>query len=217
MADEELTGEDALRRIEAKRGYRLSYHRMLAAADPALLLAYDEFYERLTLRSRTLTPAAREIVWTALQAATREAQGTIHLKRAEAAGVSRALIADAVAIAAAVETWPALVGFGAGPWADWIPEADALTRYAAMVDAARGGIDPATAEIAAVVCHGARRTLRGLKLHLPRAFAAGATRDAIAEGLSYILLPAGGPTLIEAVEAWAEAAEAGICPSPYAD
>ena len=216
MADER-DGDEVLRRVVGKRGYRLSYHRMLAAADPGLLAAYDAFYERLTLRPRVLTPASRELVWTALQAATREAQGTIHLKRADEAGVARPLLADAVALCAAVETWPALVGFGGGQWSEWIPEAAALTRYRALFDAARGGIVPATAELIAIVCHGARRTLRGLKLHLPPAFAAGATRDGIAEALSYILLPAGGPTLIEAVEAWAEAAEEGICPSPYAD
>ena len=169
MADEKPDGEAVLREIEKKRGYRLSYHRMLAAADPALLLAYDAFYERLTLRPRALAPAARELVWTALQAATREAQGTIHLKRADAARVPRALLADAVALCAAVETWPALVGFGAGPWVDWIPEAEATRRYLALFETARGGIDAATAEIAAIVCHGARRTLRGIKLHLPRA------------------------------------------------
>lgn len=206
-----------LAQVEAKRGYRLSYHRMLAAVDPELLASYDSFYERLTLRPRVFTARERELVWTALLASARETHGTIHLKRAEAAGISRDELADAIAIAAAVEAWPALVGFGHGAWHQWIGLSDARARYERIFAAACGGIEPKTAETCAVVCHAARRSSEGIKFHLPRAFDAGATRDGIAEGLSYLLMPSGAPALIDAVDAWAQSAAEGCCPSPFGE
>lgn len=217
MSDHKATSNKVLAQVEGKRGYRLSYHRMLAAADPELLAAYDAYYERLTLRQRVFTPRERELVWTALLTSARETHGTIHLKRAEAASISRDELADAIAIAAAVESWPALVEFGHGAWHEWIGRRDAHLRYERIFLAARGAIEAKTAECCAVVSHAARHSWDGVKFHLPRAFKAGATRDGIAEGLSYLLLPSGGPTLIDAVEAWAQSASEGCCPSPYGE
>jgi alkylhydroperoxidase/carboxymuconolactone decarboxylase family protein YurZ len=190
---------------------------MLAAADSELLASYDSFYERLTLRPRVFTARERELVWTALHASARETHGTIHLKRAEAAGISRDELADAIAIAAAVESWPALVGFGHGAWRQWIGLSDARARYERIFAASCGGIEPRTAEACAIVCHAARRSIEGIKFHLPRAFGAGATRDGIAEGLSYLMMPVGAPALIEAVDAWAQSAAEGCCPSPFGE
>ncbi|NBB82940.1 MAG: hypothetical protein GVY28_05985, partial [Alphaproteobacteria bacterium] len=59
-------GAEVLGRVEAKRGYDLPYHRMLASHDPGLLDAYDRFYTALTLAPRVLTTAERELVWAAL-------------------------------------------------------------------------------------------------------------------------------------------------------
>lgn len=190
---------------------------MFAATDPELLAAYDAFYERLTLRPRVLTPRERELVWTALLASAREAHGTIHLKRAEAAGVSRVELADAIAVAAAVEAWPALVGFGHGSWHEWIGLNDARARYERIFTASQGGIERRMAETCAIVCHASRRCLDGVKFHLPRAFEAGATRDGIAEGLSYLMMPSGASALIDAVDAWAQSAAEGCCPAPYGE
>ena len=217
MSEAKVSSGKVLAQVEGKRGYRLSYHRMLAAADPELLAAYDAYYERLTLKARVFTPRERELVWTALLTSAREAHGTIHLKRAEAASISREQIADAIAIAAAVESWPALVGFGHGSWSEWVGRSDACLRYERIFMAGCGSIEPKTAETMAVVSHAARRSLDGMKFHLPRAFKAGATRDGVAEGLSYLLLPCGGPSLIDAVEAWAKSASEGCCPSPYGE
>lgn len=205
-----------LRQVHGRRGYALSYHRMFQAHAPELLAAYDAYYQELTLRPRALDPAAREVVWIALQAATREHHGVIHLRRAEEAGLGRDAIADSLAVAAAVEAWPVLA-FGDEHWRAWTPIEAAVPRYVAMFEAARGGLVPVAAELAAATCHAARRTHAGQVLHLRRAFAAGAGPAMAAEALSYLLLPAGGPTLIDAVQAWAEAHEedpAGL-PSPY--
>lgn len=207
-------GRDVLAAVEAKRGYTLPYHRMFAAHAPALLAAYDAYYETLTLRQRELSPRARETVWTALQLAAREAHGTIHLKRGQRIGMGTPEFADAVAIAAAVEAWPALA-YSAEHWGPWTPEAETTRRYLALFEAAVGGTPRADAEIAAVVCHAARRTYGGMELHLPRVFAAGATPAQLCEGLSYLLMPCGGPTLIDAVACWSRVAETGAVPAPY--
>lgn len=216
MSDPSRTPDGAaiLAAVEAKRGYLLPYHRMLGAWDPGLLAAYDGFYERLTLAPRVFTMAERELVWAALLVASREAHGQLHMRRAVKAGLSAAQLAAAVAVAGAVEAWVALA-FAPTHWAEWVPEGEARARYAAVFDAACAGLDPAIAEISAVVCHAARRTHDGMRWHLPRAFAAGATQAQMAEGLSYLLLPCGGPTLIDAVDAWDQAAKAGACPGPY--
>ncbi|MCX7383035.1 MAG: carboxymuconolactone decarboxylase family protein, partial [Alphaproteobacteria bacterium] len=121
----------------------------------------------------------------------------------------------ALAIAAAVECWTVLA-FGDEHWRNWTPLAAAIPRYFRIFEASRGGIPAAAAEITAITCHAARRTHVAMKLHLPRAFAAGATAGQVAEALSFMLLPAGGPCLIDAVQAWAEAHEADpSLPSPY--
>src|SRR5258705_8228391 len=92
--------------VKAKRGYLLTYHRMLAADDPALLAAYDAFYERLTLRPRVLTPQERELVWAALQVAAREAHGHIHMRRALAAGRAPPALSDSLPLPGAREARP---------------------------------------------------------------------------------------------------------------
>lgn len=208
---------DALKTVEKKRGYRLSYHRMLDASDPDLLRAYDAFYTKLTLDPRILTSAERETVWISLLVAAREEHGTIHLRRAEAAGLSRETIADAVAIAGAVEAHAAMGGFAALHWGDWTPPDDLDARYLALVDRARGSVAPDLTDLCAAVCHAARRSHAGMALHIERFVKAGGKRDALTEGLSYLLLPCGGPTLIDAVEAWAKAAETRGFAGPYAE
>ena len=207
---------DLLKQAHARRGYALSYHRMFAAHAPDLLAAYDAYYRELTLRQRALTPAAKETVWIALQAATREHHGMIHLRRAEQAGLSRDAIADALALAAAAEAWPVLQ-FGEDHWREWTPIEAAIPRYLRIFEAARGDTDAVVADITGAVCHAARRTHAAEKLHIGRAFRAGATAPMLAEALGFLLLPAGGPCLIDAVQAWADAhaADPGKIPSPY--
>lgn len=217
MSDDRTRADRAkavLESVKAKRGYLLTYHRMLAADDPELLAAYDGFYERLTLNPRVLTMQQRELVWAALQVAAREAHGQIHMRRAYKVGLGSPELSDSLAIAGVVEAWPAMQ-FGPTHWGEWIAAPDITERYIRTFETARGAIEPAHAETIAAVCHAARRTHDGMKLHLARAFAAGASVPAMAEALSYMLLPCGGPALIDAVAAWEEASAAGDCPPPY--
>jgi alkylhydroperoxidase/carboxymuconolactone decarboxylase family protein YurZ len=207
-------GAALLEAMLAKRGYLLSYHRMLAASDPQLLANYDALYTRLTLDQRVLTPVERETVWIALIAATREKYAVFHFERATQAGMDDEAISDAVALAAACESFDALQ-FSQAPFGKWVPAGRAMKRYLTMFDAARGGIPVATAEVSAVVCHAARRSADGMRVHLARAFEHGASREQLAEGLSYVLLHRGGPTMIDAVNCWEQSAAALKIPGPY--
>jgi alkylhydroperoxidase/carboxymuconolactone decarboxylase family protein YurZ len=105
--------------------------------------------------------------------------------------------------------------FAPGEFAKWEPESRAMTRYAASFEAARGDLEPAIAEVAAVVCFASYRNPDGMRFHLARAFEKGARREQIAEGLSYVLLHRGGPTMIDAVGCWEKAAADLKIPGPY--
>src|SRR5688572_29428866 len=96
-----------LQDVRRKRGYVLTYHRLMAELDPALLAAYDGFYARMTLASRVLSPVEKETVWLALIVATRARVGTLHFRRAAKAGMSKTAIADAAAIGAACDSFDA--------------------------------------------------------------------------------------------------------------
>jgi alkylhydroperoxidase/carboxymuconolactone decarboxylase family protein YurZ len=207
-------GAAALAAVEGKRGYLLPYHRMFAASAPKLLVAYDAFYEQLTLAPRVLTPFERETVWAALLAAAREVHGFIHMRRAVKAGLSRADLVRAVALAAATEGFR-VTTFSGENWAAWTIPDDLERSYLALFGATVGALDPKLAHLAALVCQGARRDEAGTVLHLRCAFAAGATPAEVCEGLSYLLLPCGGNRLIEAVSYWEKAAAAGLVPAPY--
>jgi alkylhydroperoxidase/carboxymuconolactone decarboxylase family protein YurZ len=198
----------------AKRGYLLSYHRMLGASDPQLLAAYDALYTRLTLDQRVLTPVEKETVWLALIATTRERYAVFHIERAVKAGMSNDAINDSMALGAACESFDAL-DFARREFAKWVPDNKAVKRYLRTFDAARGRIRPATAEIAAVVCHAAHRNASGMRVHLARAFEHGARREQLAEGLSYVLLHRGGPTMIDAVNCWENCAAELKIPAPF--
>lgn len=213
-AEKRRYGAEVLRKAEAKRGYLLPYHRMLGTHDPLLLEAYDGFYKALTLDRRTYTDFEREVVWAALLVSGREEYGDIHMRRGIQIGMTKAQLQDAVALAAVAESLPG-AAFAARFWGEWTPEEAMVARYLRMAEVARGEIPAYLAEITLIVCHAARRSPQGMRIHLPRAFAAGARADQIAEGVSYVILPCGGPVLVEACATWAAAAEEGLCPGPW--
>jgi len=203
-----------LLKVRRKRGYLLSYHRLLHAIAPELLAAYDEFYTQFTLTGRALTPLQKETVWIALIAATRARVGTIHLKRAVKAGMSKDAIADAVALAAACEAWDAHA-FAQNAFPEWVSQQRLVKRYLRGFDAARGRTRPLVAEISAVVAHAGRRNAAGMRIHLVRAFKRGAKRAQVAEALSFVLLHCGGPTMVDAMACWLKLVRQRRIPAPY--
>ena len=208
--------EEVVAAFVKSRGYILPYQRVLAEYEPDLLESFNAFYHHLTLNPRDFTLQERELVWTALVTATREEVGRIHLQRGIDAGLTPEDLSDAIALAAAGEAYSA-IEFATNHWQDWMSRKNAAEHYGAIIASARGGIDAGLAEIILVVCFAARHVPDGLRFHLRRAFERGATEGQIAEGLSYLIMPCGANTLIEAVDVWREAAEAGECPPPFTD
>jgi len=203
-----------LGKVRRKRGYLLSYHRLLHGISPDLLETYDAFYTQFTLTGRALTPVQKETVWIALIAATRARVGTIHLARAVKAGMGKDAIADAVALAAACESLDALA-FAENAFPAWLSEQKIARRYLRAFDAARGRTRPVVAEIAALVAHAGQRRPAGMAIHLVRAFKRGAKRAQVAEALSFVLLHCGGPTMVDAMECWLKVSKRGRIPAPF--
>jgi len=186
--------------MRKKRGYVLPYHRLMAA-DPELLAAYDAFYSRMTLASRSLSDVEKETIWIALIVATRAKVGTLHFERARKAGMSRKAIADAVEVGAACDTWDALA-FSTSRF-------KSENRYLKFFKSTR------LVHIAAAVAQAGRRQPEAMALHLERAFRAGAKREQVAEALTYCLLHCGGPTMVEAVDCWVRTARRKRIPAPF--
>ena len=208
--------EEVVAAFVKSRGYILPYQRVLAEHEPGVLESFNAFYTNLTLNPRSLTLKERELVWTALVTATREEVGRIHIERGIEAGLTPNDIADAIALAAAGEAFSA-VDFAATHWPEWMSRQNATEHYGAIVASARGEVESRIAELMLLVCFASRNVPEGLRFHLRRAFEQGATAGQVAEGLSYLIMPCGANTLIEAVDVWLEAAEAGECPPPFSD
>jgi alkylhydroperoxidase/carboxymuconolactone decarboxylase family protein YurZ len=216
MTDQDRYRTEILDEVHNKRGYLLSYHRLLAADDPNLLKIYDELYSRITLDERVLSDRRKELVWLALLSARQEPTGHIHVERAQTAGLSSQEMADALALAAAMRSYYS-VAFVTDHWSDGIAPGDAEARYLAVAETARGGIDVATAEIICVIVHAGLRQWDAMPLHLRRAFDVNVTVAELREAFSFILLPCGGNHFIHAVETWETLANAEGLPSPYAE
>jgi len=216
MRDQDRYRAEILDAVRAKRGYLLSYHRLLAADDPDLLKVYDQLYTRITLDKRVLSDRRKELVWLALLSAREEPTGRIHVERAQKAGLTSAEMADALTLAAVMRGYYS-VAFVTEHWFEGISPVDAEARYLTVAKAARGHIDAATAEIICVIVHAALRQWDAIPMHLKRAFDAGVLVSEMREAFSFLLLPCGGNHFIHAVEAWEAAAGAGGLPSPYAE
>lgn len=209
-----MTDSKTLEQVGSKRGYLLPYHKMLATYDGELLVKYDAFYTRLTLAQKTLTDREKEFVWITLLVAVREGHGTLHLRRAEAAGLPRDEMHIAINLAGIAES-RAATGFAKHHWRDWAPDVAMDAAYFSNIAAARGTVPEALIELALALAHASKRDSASLRLHIRRYFVAGGTPAALAEALAFLLLPCGGPTLIEAVNSWGEAAADGKIPAPF--
>lgn len=207
--------QDVLEQVRAKRGYLLPYHQVLALTEPRLLATYDAWYDALTLAPRALTPAAREIVWIALVAVTRQKVGALHLQRGREAGLDDGAIEDAITLAAATRS-AAVLGFAASAWPDFTTEARADARYMALFEAASGALPATDAALAGAVCQAVNGEWAAFGLHLEQAFEAGTTVGEVAEALSFLIHHNGAPTLVAATAAWQERAAAGRVPAPGA-
>jgi len=205
---------DVLDMIQAKRGYLLPFHKMLAVHDPELLRRYDHFYEKMTLEQNVLTPFEKEFVWIAILAAAREGVGSLHLDRAKIAGLSRSEMEQAVSLAAMAESFPAFF-FGIEKWGEWLHSEAIEKNYLELVEKSGQGIAPALVELAMLTAHGIRLDPVAFGIHLKRFFAFGGSTAQLSEALTYLFNPKGANMVLDVAAMWEAVAEKLSLPKPY--
>jgi alkylhydroperoxidase/carboxymuconolactone decarboxylase family protein YurZ len=192
--------QEILSRVEAKRGYLLAHHEFFGYPDPEMLEKYDQLYEYLTLKSKFLSDRVKELVWMGiLSAVFEDAGGPIHVKRARQAGISDQEIAE-VFFLSQVALGFNVVSFVKDKWSQLIPSADIIEVYGTFIDhlTSKSQISPEIVELIFIGVYSALNKPEGLRFHLVRANQKGWKDEELYEAMSYILLPCGAPTLIEA-------------------
>lgn len=190
--------EEVLQMVNKKRGYTLPYHELFAGMNPELLVKYDSFYDALTLQQNVLTPVEKELVWIAILAIADEEAGSIHLKRADKAGVTLEQTIESLTIAQMVrgETiWP----FVAQYWQADLPELDTWNAYDTAVETLfhQGPIGSELIELIFIGAATAAANKQLLEHHFLRAEAMGVDERKIAEAMSFIFIPRGGNQLLD--------------------
>lgn len=190
-----------LEALQAKRGYLLPHHGLMALTAPALLQAYDAAYTALALDDRLLSHHDREFVWLAILIATDEAIATHHIEKFRNAGGTEAEIAACLRITATVS------GFGAyrfvqDHWKAHLPALDLEAEWRETVAAAGVGADARLVHMAACAVQTCRGDWAGLAWQIRAAYAAAIPEEELAEAISLTMFPASVPYFVEAAKVW---------------
>jgi hypothetical protein len=189
--------------IRRSRGYVLPSHAALAVADPTLLEQYEAVYNAITFGFHALTPFDKHFVWLVVVGCAETPTGAAHLSDFLAAGGTKPQVTAAAQLA--------LVGIGArmlevlGPsWQRVLADFDADAAYAGAIDrlVAGTGLEPGLVEIALAAGQSCRRDWKRVEFHIVRAKQLGVSDDALVEGLTVCILPAGNPGFVQACATW---------------
>jgi alkylhydroperoxidase/carboxymuconolactone decarboxylase family protein YurZ len=193
------TAKDVLKRVKEKRGYLLPYHEFFACMDPVLLEKYDEFYTEVTLKSKVLDNKTKELVWIGILACASEEAGTIHLKRGRKAGISDEEISNVIMITQVAKGFDVLL-FVEEKWGSFLPGIKPMEVYGEFVNHLKKGLglQEKAIELIFIGIYAALEIRKGLEFHLLRAKERGIRDEEIAEAMSFIILPRGGNTMLEA-------------------
>ena len=131
MTPEELT--QRLSGVQAKRGYLLPHHGLLAITSPAMLQAYDQLYTALALDHKTLSVRDRELVWLAILVACDEALATHHIARFYEGGGSDADFKAVLQLTASLKGVTAY-RFVQNHWTPHLPSIDSVAAYRDAVE-----------------------------------------------------------------------------------
>jgi alkylhydroperoxidase/carboxymuconolactone decarboxylase family protein YurZ len=167
--------------------------------DPVLLEKYDDFYTEVTLKSKVLDNKTKELVWIGILACASEEAGTIHLKRGREAGITDEEIAEVITITQVAEGFDVLL-FVEEKWGFFLPGMKPMEVYAKFVDHLKKGLrlQERAVELIFIGIYAALGIRKGLEFHLLKARELGIRDDEIAEAMSFIILPRGGNTMLEA-------------------
>src|SRR5690625_3452327 len=185
--------------IKKKRGYTLPYHEHYSILDLNLLENYDRFYENLTLKTRYLDDRAKELVWLGILISVYEKEGTIHVKRAKDAGVTKSEIHDLIILTQLASGINSIL-FIEKYWADEMLNVNPLKIYKKYIDqfTKESMLENWIIELILIGIYSATSNEIALNIHLKRAAEMQIKGEKILETISFIILPCGGPTLIAA-------------------
>ncbi len=192
-----------LEALQAKRGYLLPHHGLMAVGEPDLLAAYDQLYTVLTLGTRILDNRSKEIIWLVILTTTSEAIATHHIRRMHDAGGTDAEI-DVTVRLAAYARGADYFSFVREHWAPHLPEYDAVRAYRDGLDrlVAGSGIEPGCVEMALAAAHACQRRWEWVDEHLVGAYREGVSERALLEALSLMMFPGGMPNFVDAAARW---------------
>jgi hypothetical protein len=187
-----------------RRGYLMAHQGVMAAALPRLQDSYGVIYKALTLDHNHLEPLEKEFVWLGLLATQREHIGTHHVDLFYRSGGTQRQAEAAFRLVA----WAAGVGafeFLGEHWQGHFPAVDAHRAYRDGTGALLAGFDelaPATARLALIGIHTARRARWAIEAELMACYADRVPEVKVAEAMSLALWPCGVNCFLEASEVW---------------
>ncbi len=199
-----MTPEELSRRLaplQAKRGYLLPHHGLLAVTSPHLLQAYDQLYTGIALDHKTLSVRDRELVWLAVLIATDEALATHHIPRFLEGGGRMEEFNAVLQLTASVKGVTAF-RFVRDHWAAHVPELDLAQSYREALERAGQPLSPRDVWMCACAVHAALAHFDWLREALLAAYARGVAELDLAESLSIMMFPGSVPHYVEAAKVW---------------
>ncbi len=201
-----------LESLQARRGYLLPHHGLMALTAPGLLAAYDAAYTALALDDRVLSHHDREFVWLAILIATDEAIATHHIPKFRAAGGTDAEFRAIMALTATVCGFRAY-RFVDRHWRTHLPDIDPEADWARAVAAAGQVAEPRLVHMAACAVQTCMGAWDGLRWQLRAALHGGVPETELAEALSLTMFPGSVPYFVEAAKHWREMIRADEVPA----
>ena len=207
---------ERLRAVQAKRGYLLPHHGLLAVAAPELLAGYDAAYTALTLSERHMSEHDKEFVWLVVLTGTEEGLATHHIQKFRDAGGSEQSLELAMQLAGWARSSDCFA-FVANEWSGHLPDFDRERVYRAGLDgiAANASISAQLVEMAMAAAHTCRRNWTELAWHIRGAYAASVNEYELAEAISYAMFPGSIPNFVDACGVWLKLIQSGqVAASP---
>jgi alkylhydroperoxidase/carboxymuconolactone decarboxylase family protein YurZ len=199
--EKKKTAMDVLKKVKGKRGYLLPYHELFACIDPILLEKYDDFYTELTLKNKVLDNKTKELAWIGILAAASEEAGTIHLKKGRDAGITDEEISDVITLTQIAKGFDVLM-FVEEKWGSFFQNIRVMEIYGNLVKQLKKNVrlSEKIVELVFIGIYAALEIKKGLEFHLMKSKECGARDEEIAEVMSFVILPRGVNTMLEAAE-----------------
>ena len=206
MTPEELT--QRLAGVQAKRGYLLPHHGLLAITSPSMLQAYDNLYTTLALDHKTLSVRDRELVWLAVLVACDEALATHHIARFYEGGGSDAEFKAVLQLTASLKGVTAY-RFVQNHWLPHLPSMNIVAAYREAVERAGQPLSRRDIWLCACSVHAALAHFDWLHQALVAAYASQVDEMDLAEALTLMMFPGSVPHFVEAARVWMAAIRGG--------